>query len=366
MTIFVTKPTLPPLDEFIPYLREMWDSRILTNEGPFHQKLEQALREYLKVGQISLFTNGTIALITALQALRISGEVITTPFSFVATSHALLWNGITPVFADVDGNTLNLDPAKIEAAITPRTSAILPVHCFGHPCDVRAIREIADAHNLSVIYDAAHAFGVRVGGRSVLSEGDLSVLSFHATKVFNTFEGGAIVCRDAETKTRIAHLKNFGHVGETDVVATGINGKMSEVCAALGLAQLRHIEEALAARRKIDAAYRERLSGMDGIRCLGGSGEEVANCAYFPVLVGDGYPISRDELYEKLKAHGIHPRRYFYPLISEFPMYRGLPSARRDNLPWATRAARQVLCLPIYPDLDLSVVDEVCRIILEQ
>lgn len=258
--IFVTKPTLPPLEEFIPYLREIWDSRILTNSGPFHTRLEEELCRHLGVEHISLFTNGTIALVSALQALRTTGEVITTPYSFVATSHALLWNGIKPVFVDVAENTLNLDPRRIEAAITPQTTAILPVHCYGHPCDVDAIQKIADNYNLEVIYDAAHAFGVQVQDGSILNYGDLSVLSFHATKVFNTFEGGAVVCRDAKSKTRVDNLKNFGHVGEVTVVESGINGKMSEFNAALGLLQLKYIDRALAGRKEIDSAYRARLS----------------------------------------------------------------------------------------------------------
>lgn len=364
--IYVTQPLLPPLEEFIPYLQQIWNTKILTNGGPFHQQLEQALCEYLGVKHLSLFTNGTIALVTALQSLRITGEVITTPYSFVATSHSLLWNGIKPVFADIDPSTLNLDPTKIEAAITPQTTAIMPVHCYGHPCDVEAIQKIADNYNLKVIYDAAHAFGVEDAHGSILRHGDLSVLSFHATKVFNTFEGGAIVCPDAKTKVRIDQLKNFGHVGEVTVVAPGINGKMSEFNAALGLLQLKYIDQALARRNQIDAAYRERLHGVRGIRCLQDAGEKIANYAYFPILVEASYPISRDDLYQKLKDHGIHPRRYFYPLISEFPMYRGLPSAHRDNLPIATISALQVLCLPIYPDLDMSVVDEITDFIAAQ
>lgn len=364
--IFVTQPYLPPLDELIPYLEQIWANKILTNCGPFHAQLEQALCEFLGVKHLALFANGTIALVTALQSLRITGEVITTPYSFVATSHSLLWNGIKPVFVDIDPDTLNLDPEKIEAAITPQTTAIMPVHCYGHPCDVEAIQNIADNYNLKIIYDAAHAFGVKDEGGSILRHGDLSVLSFHATKVFNTFEGGAIVCPDAKSKIRIDQLKNFGHVGEINVVAPGINGKMSEFNAALGLLQLKHIDKALACRKQIDEVYRERLHGVKGIHCLGDSGEKIANYAYFPILVGDGYPISRDDLYQRLKERGIHPRRYFYPLISEFPMYRGLLSAHRDNLPRATEAARQVLCLPIYPDLAMDVVDEVCRFITEQ
>ncbi len=364
--VFVTKPHLPPLAEFIPYLEKIWESRILTNCGAFHQQLEDELGKYLGLEHIALFTNGTIALVTALQALRISGEVVTTPYSFVATSHSLLWNGIKPVFVDIDRNTLNLDPARIEAAITPQTTAILAVHCYGHPCDVEAIQIVADSYNLKVIYDAAHAFGVEDAQGSILRHGDLSALSFHATKVFNTFEGGAIVCPDAKSKVRIDQLKNFGHAGEVTVVAPGINGKMSEFNAALGLVQLKHLDRALAQRKRIDAAYRERLEGVKGIRCLNGAGEKVANYAYFPILVDSGYPISRDGLYDKLKEVGIHPRRYFFPLISDFPMYRGLPSARRENLPVAAQAAQQVLCLPIYPDLELSIVEEIVQLISSQ
>jgi dTDP-4-amino-4,6-dideoxygalactose transaminase len=364
--IYVTQPFLPPLEEFIPYLEKIWVSKWLTNAGPFHEQLEKELCKYLGVEHIALFTNGTIALITALQTLRITGEVITTPYSFVATSHSLLWNGIKPVFVDIDPLTLNLDPDKIEAAITPHTTAIMPVHCYGHPCDVERIQKIADNYNLKVIYDASHAFAVQDAKGSILRHGDLSVLSFHATKVFNTFEGGAIVCPDAKIKVRIDQLKNFGHVGEVTVVAPGINGKMSEFNAALGLLQLKYIDQALARRKEIDAEYRERLKGVKGIYCLNDAGEKVANYAYFTILVKADYSISRDDLYHRLKGNGIHPRRYFYPLISDFPMYRGLPSAHRENLPVATAAAQQVLCLPIYPDLDMSVVDEITRFIVAQ
>jgi dTDP-4-amino-4,6-dideoxygalactose transaminase len=364
--IFVTQPFLPPLEEFIPYLETIWESKWLTNGGPFHQQLEQMLCDHLGVEHISLFTNGTIALVTALQALRITGEVITTPYSYVATTHSLLWNDIKPVFVDIDPNTLNLDPGKIEAAITPRTTAIMPVHCYGHPCDVAAIQKIADNYNLKVIYDAAHAFGVKDMQGSILRHGDLSVLSFHATKVFNTFEGGAIICPDAKTKVRIDQLKNFGHVGEINVVAPGINGKMSEFNAALGLLQLKYVDQAIARRQEVDMAYRNQLKGIKGIHCLNDAGERVANYSYFPILVGADYPISRDDLYQRFKDNGIHPRRYFYPLISDFPMYQGLPSSHRENLPAATAAAQQVLCLPIYPDLDISVVDEITRFIAAQ
>lgn len=364
--IYVTQPYLPPLEEFIPYLEKIWENKILTNGGPFHQQLEKDLCDYLGVKHICLFTNGTIALVTALQALRITGEVITTPYSFVATAHSLLWNGIKPVFVDVDPNTLNLDPAKIEAAITPQTTAIMPVHCYGHPCDVEAIQKIADNYNLKVIYDAAHAFGVQCHCGSVLNHGDLSVLSFHATKVFNTFEGGAIICPDAKTKVRIDQLKNFGHVGEINVVAPGINGKMSEINAAFGLLQLKYVDEAIARRKEIDSTYRKLLKGVMGICCLDDAGEVKANYAYFPILVQADYPLSRDDLYQKLKDNGIHPRRYFYPLISDFPMYRGLPSAHKDNLPVASKAALQVLCLPIYPALDVATVEQISSFIAAQ
>lgn len=361
--IYVTSPYLPPLKDFLPSLEQIWENKWLTNGGPFHEQLENALCNYLGVKHIALFTNGTIALITALQALRITGEVITTPYSFVATSHSLLWNGIKPVFVDIDPLTLNLASDKIEAAITPRTTAIMPVHCYGHPCDVKQIQEIADLYRLKVIYDAAHAFGVQDEQGSILRHGDLSILSFHATKVFNTFEGGAIICPDAKTKLHIDRLKNFGHEGEVTVVAPGINGKMSEFNAALGLLQLKYITQAIAKRKELDAAYRVQLKGVKGILCLRNTGEKVANYSYFTILVKSDYPISRDDLYKKLKENGIHPRRYFYPLISDFPMYRGLPSANSENLPAATVAAQQVLCLPIYPDLDVSIVEKITHLI---
>lgn len=364
--VYVTQPYLPPLEEFYPYLQQIWDSKQLTNCGPFHQQLEDALCAHLGVKHLALFTNATIALVTALQAMRITGEVITTPYSFVATAHSLLWNGIKPVFADIDPDTLNLDPAKIESAITPQTTAIMPVHVYGHPCDVDAIQKVADNYNLKVIYDAAHAFGVQDAGGSVLRHGDLSVLSFHATKVFNTFEGGAIICPDEKTKNRIDHLKNFGHVGEVNVVAPGINGKMSEFSAALGLLQLKYVEQAILRRQIIDAAYRARLMTVRGLRCLNTTGEKIANYAYFPVLVGPEYPLSRDALNKKFQELGVFPRRYFYPLITDFPMYRGLPSANRANLPVATAAAEKILCLPIYPDLEMQVVEDICAFISDQ
>lgn len=363
--IYVTQPLLPPLVELVGYLEQIWESKVLTNGGPLHRQLEEKLCQHLGVEHIALFTNGTLALVTALQALRITGEVITTPYSFVATAHSLLWNGIKPVFVDIDPGTLNIDPAHIEAAITPQTTAIMPVHCYGQPCDVHAIQRIADNYNLKVVYDAAHAFGVQTQEGSVLRHGDLSVLSFHATKVFNTFEGGAIVCPDAKTKLRIDQLKNFGFVDEVTVVAPGINGKMSEVNAAMGLLQLAHLDEALERRREIDSAYRVAFEGLPGIRCVGRNIATKDNFAYFPILVGPEYGRSRDALYQALKDHEVFARRYFYPLISEFPMYRGLPSAHPDNLSTAHAIARQVLCLPIHPALQREeqqrVIDLVCN-----
>lgn len=363
--IYVTQPFMPDLKEFIPYLEQIWDKKILTNGGPFHQELEKALEEFLGVRHISLFSNGTLALITALQTLRITGEVITTPYSFVATAHSLLWHGNKPVFVDIEANTLNLNPEKIEAAITPQTTAIMPVHCYGNPCKLQAIQDIADAYNLKVIYDAAHAFGVKIGSTSVLNYGDLSVVSFHATKVFNTFEGGAIICPDLKTKQRIDRLKNFGFVDEVTVVAPGINAKMSELNAAFGLVQLKHIDGVIQRRRDIDQLYRQYLSGVEGIYCVPQAAEQP-NYSYFPILVESSYHLDRDQLYQKLKTHNIYSRRYFYPLISDFPMYRGLPSADRSNLPVAAHAADHVLCLPIYPALLNDQIFTICEIIKEK
>lgn len=363
--IYVTRPSLPPLSDFIPYLEQIWESRVVTNGGPFHKKLEDELCEYLGVPNISLFTNGTIALVTALQALRITGEVITTPYSFVATSHSLLWNNIRPVFVDVEDKTLNIDPQKIEAAITPQTTAILAVHCYGRPCDVDAIQRIADTYNLKVIYDAAHAFGIKCHCGSVLNHGDLSVLSFHATKVFNTFEGGAIICQDAKTKQRIDYLKNFGIADEVTVVAPGINGKMSEFNAALGLLQLKHIDEYINKRRSIYLKYRERLGTVAGIQLLGEEWVDGNNFAYFPILITGDYPLSRDALFEKLRYGGVIARRYFYPLISDMSMYRSIPSARTESLPIAREAANRILCLPIYEGLDAEAQLRVCELIAE-
>ena len=358
--IYVTQPFLPPLDEFIPYLREIWKSKWLTNAGPFHQKLETALAEYLDVEHLALFVNGTLALVTALQALRITGEVITTPFSFVATTHALWWNGIKPVFVDIEPEFLNIDPEKIEAAITPQTTAILPVHVYGNPCNVERIRQIADTYGLQVIYDACHAFGVTINGDSILNFGDLSVLSFHATKVFTTFEGGAIICHDEKIKKRIDFLKNFGFAGETTVVGPGINAKMSEFQAALGLLQLKHIDEAIEKRKRITELYRGHLKDTKGIKILYDIKGVRHNYPYFPILIDHReYGKSRDEVYEELKRYNIYTRRYFYPLISQFPTYKGLESAQHRKMPVAERVAKEVLCLPIYPDLDLAVLNDI-------
>jgi dTDP-4-amino-4,6-dideoxygalactose transaminase len=349
--IYVTQPYLPDLKEFIPYLESIWSNKILTNGGPMHEQLERELCNYLGVNEIALFNNGTIALLTALQALRITGEVITTPYSFVATAHSLLWNGIKPIFVDIDPITLNIDPDKIESAITPQTTAIMPVHCYGNPCDVKRIQKIADNYNLKVIYDAAHAFGVNDEGGSVLRHGDLSAISFHATKVFNTFEGGAIICPDKKTKMRINNLKNFGIVDETTVVAPGINGKMSEINAAFGLLQLNHVDEALQRRKEIDGCYRTAFKDIDGITVVPFAGQNRANYSYFPILIEDSFRMNREELYFFLKENNIFSRRYFFPLISEFSMYRSMKSSAPENLPVATNVAKRVLCLPIYPGL---------------
>lgn len=362
--IFVTRPSLPPLEDFIPLLDEIWNSGILTNSGPFHQALEKALCEYLGVQYISLFCNGTIALITALQALGIRGEVITTPFSFVATSNALIWNGLTPAFVDIDKTTLNIDPALIEAAITPHTRAIMPVHCYGQACDTDEIDRIARKHNLKVIYDAAHAFAVKQpNGSSLLNKGDLSVLSFHATKVFNTLEGGAIISHDAETKQHIDQLKNFGFVNETMVNISGINGKMSEINAAFGTLQLHHIDKVLSQRKRVANAYAQALRNTPGILLVLDPDQTVTNHSYFPIRVTAAYRLSRDQLYDALKAEHIFSRRYFYPLISEFPMFEAMPTASPLALPNATQAAQEIICLPIYERLDETEISHICSII---
>jgi dTDP-4-amino-4,6-dideoxygalactose transaminase len=365
--INVTQPFLPPLEEFNEYLQQIWDSKWLTNGGQFHKELEQKLCEYLGVKYISLFANGTLALITALQTLKITGEVITTPYSFVATTHSLWWNGIKPVFVDIEPDFCNLNPAKIEAAITPKTTAILPVHVYGNPCKVDEIQNIADIYGLKVIYDAAHSFGVKYKNQSILNFGDLSVLSFHATKVFNTFEGGAIICHDEKTKRRIDYLKNFGFADETIVIGTGMNAKMNEVQAAFGLLNLKYLDLALEKRKQITDLYVQELYNCKGIRYLNKSDNTTPNYAYFPIFINQQeFGISRDELYNKLKEHDIHCRRYFYPLISNFQAYRGLPSSNKENLQTAEQLANEVLCLPIYPDLDSQTVLTICKLITSQ
>ncbi|MEP6390031.1 MAG: DegT/DnrJ/EryC1/StrS family aminotransferase [Halioglobus sp.] len=357
-TIYITQPDLPPLAELTPFLENIWASRHLSNNGPYHQAFEEALAEYLGVGFISLFCNATIALVTALQALDLTGEVITTPFSFPATSHALMWNGIQPVFVDIDSDTLNMNVEHALSAITPQTTGILPMHCYGQPCDVHGLRKVADEHDLRILYDAAHAFKVDCHGESVLNFGDLSVISFHATKVFNTFEGGAIVSPDAETKLHVDRLKNFGFVDEQTVVAAGINGKMSEFNAALGLLQLKYADEYLHRRAQLAGLYKDRLRGVAGLRVV-----DSPNNSYFPILVDEEFPLSRDELYTKFRAHEIWVRRYFSPLLTEFPMYRNLPSYNPDNLSVARAAAANILCLPLYPGLTESDQNRVLAVL---
>jgi dTDP-4-amino-4,6-dideoxygalactose transaminase len=361
--IYVTEPFLPPLEEFQEYLNDIWQSKKLTNNGKYHKLLEKALCEYLGVKYVSLFANGTLALVTALRVLQITGEVITTPFSFVATTHSLWWNNINPVFVDIEPETFNLDPQKIEAAITLKTTALLPVHVYGNPCNVEKIQRIADTNGLKLIYDAAHTFGAKIKGASIASFGDLSVLSFHATKVFNTFEGGAIVCHDEKTKKRIDFLKNFGFAGETTIVEPGINAKMNEFQAALGLLQLKYIDRVIEKRKQVVLAYRKKLKNIPGIKVLDDISNVQHNYSYFPILIDkEEYGKIRDEVYEELKKHNIFSRRYFYPLISQFPTYRGLESAQPGKMPVAEKVAQQILCLPIYPELK----DEDCQKIIDR
>lgn len=361
-SIFVTRPFLPPLEELLPYFEQIWHTRQLTNGGELHRQFEAALAQYLGVRHISLFANGTLALLTALKALHVTGEVITTPYSFIATAHSLLWNGLTPVFCDIDPVTMCLDPEQIEAAITPRTTAIMPVHVYGYPCDVARLKTLAERHRLKVIYDAAHAFGVRDAGGSILRHGDLSVLSFHATKIFTTFEGGAIISPNAQTKKKIDNLKNFGFSNEITVTELGINGKMNEIQAAVGLAQLKHIDGVLRRRCAIDQAYRKQLAGIDGISCPTPPEGTIHNHAYFPILVGDEYGLTRDQLHEVLRDHGIFVRRYFYPLISDFKMYRP-PGKRIVRFPVAHGIASRVICLPIYPEMEAELPTFIASII---
>ena len=365
--ITVTAPLLPSLEDFNTMLKEIWDSKWITNNGQFHKQLEAELCKYLKVPYISLFTNGTLPLITALQALRITGEVITTPYSFVATTHALWWNGIKPVFVDIEESTCGIDPDAIEAAITPKTTAIMPVHCYGKPCNTKRIQEIADKYGLKVIYDAAHAFGVEVNGESVLNAGDISTLSFHATKVYNTIEGGAMVVHDAETKKRIDYLKNFGFADETIVVAPGINGKMDEMRSAFGLLNLHLVDDAIAARQKVAQFYRKELRNIPGVRFFDDMPNVRHNYSYFPIFINaQEFGMTRDELYFKMRDNNVLGRRYFYPLISTFSTYRGLPSANPENLPVATRIANEVICLPMHHELTQQDLERVINCIINK
>ena len=364
--ITVTAPLLPDLEEFNTLLKEIWDSKWVTNNGSFHKQLEKELAEYLKVPYISLFTNGTLPLLTALQALRVTGEVITTPYSFVATTHSIWWNGCKPVFVDVDPATGNIDPDAIEAAITTKTTAIMPVHVYGKPCDTKRIQEIADKYGLKVIYDAAHAFGVEADGESILKAGDMSTLSFHATKVYNTLEGGALVMHDAETKKRIDYLKNFGFAGETTVVAPGINSKVDEVRAAYGILNLRQVDAAIEARHQVAIKYREALRPIEGITFMDDMPGVKHNYSYFPIFIdSEKYGMTRDELYEKMRSHNVLGRRYFYPLISTFSTYRGLPSATPENLPKAHKMADSVICLPMHHDLSGDDLNRVLELIVK-
>lgn len=362
--ITVTAPLLPNLDDFHAMLQDIWSSKWITNNGKLHQQLEAELCKYLKVPYISVFTNGTLPLLTALQALRITGEVITTPYSFVATTHSLWWNGIKPVFVDIEESTCGIDPDKIEAAITPKTTAIMPVHCYGKPCNTKRIQAIADKYGLKVIYDAAHAFGVEVDGEGIMNAGDISTLSFHATKVYNTIEGGAMVMHDEAMKKRVDYLKNFGFADEVTVVAPGINGKMDEVRAAYGLLNLRQVDEAIAARQRVAQIYRKELKGIPGVRFFEDMPGVRHNYSYFPIFIkAEEFGMSRDELYFKMKERNVLGRRYFYPLISEFSTYRGLPSAAPENLPVATRIANEVICLPMHHELSDNDLERVLNCI---
>lgn len=354
--IQVTQASLPHLKEFVASLEQIWDRKWLTNNGHFHQEFEKKLVQYLGVKYISVFSNGTLALMTSLQVLGIKGEVITTPYSFVATSNAMIWNDITPVFCDIDPVYGNLDIEKIESLITKRTTAIVPVHVYGNPIDVEKLEKIAKKHNLKVIYDAAHAFGVQKNKQSILNFGDLSVLSFHATKSFSTIEGGAIISHDYKTKQQIDYLKNFGFVDEVTVIAPGINGKMNELQAAFGLLQLKSFEYQTLKRKEITEFYRSLLKEIKGIRYLFDMKNIKHNYSYFPIFIENNFPLNRDQLYKKLKENGIFGRRYFYPLISDFPMYNKLPSAKHEKLLNSVVISNEVICLPIYPELEIEQI----------
>jgi dTDP-4-amino-4,6-dideoxygalactose transaminase len=362
--VYVTRPLLPPLAAVTARLGEVWATQQLTNIGAQHARLESALRDYLAVPELSLFTNGTVALITAIRALGLSGEVLTTPFTFPATPHALSWSGLTPVFCDVDPATLNVSPAAVERAITARTSAILAVHVYGTPCDVDALEAIARRRGLRIIYDAAHAFGVRVRGRAIGTFGDASMFSFHATKLFHTAEGGALACADPTLKAKIEDLRNFGIHGPDAVDGIGLNGKMTELQAALGLCVLERIAGELAARRRLLRRYRARFESIDGIQWLS-TDDEQSSCQYAVMRVdARRFGCSRDVLHEGLRAFNVFTRKYFFPLCSEYDCYRDHPSASAVNVPVATRAAREVLCLPLYGGLTDEDVDRICDMVV--
>lgn len=363
--VYITRPTMPPLSSYTASLEKIWQTCWLTNDGEFHLQFEQHLRKYLQVDHINLFVNGTIALLVALQALRInSGEVLTTPFTFPATTHVLHWNRVTPVFCDIDEKTFNIDPKKIENHITSDTKAILAVHVYGTPCDVGAIQAVADRHGLHIIYDAAHAFGVKINGRSILEHGDISALSFHATKLFSSIEGGALVSGSEQQRKRINFLRNFGISDEETVIGPGINGKMNEFQACFGLLQLELIEQEIRDRQRLTLLYREKLAGVEGLTFLEDTPGVRHNYSFFPVLLDPAvFGMDRNRLFDMLKTCNVFPRKYFFPLCSQYPCYSALPSASPDNLPVATRVAEQVLCLPLYGQLDESVVETICEII---
>ena len=362
-TYFVTKPSMPPLEEYVKLLEDIWTSRVVTNGGPYHKLLESSLEKYLHVKNLSLCSNGTIGLLLALKALDISGEVITTPYSFIATSHSLLWNGLRPKFVDIEPNGFNIDPLKVQEAITKDTVAILAVHCYGEPCNLELLDDIAKKNNLRLIYDAAHAFGVKYDNRSILSYGDMSVLSFHATKVFHTFEGGAIVANSESLKQKIDIQKNFGFKNEMEIEALGINGKMSEINAAFGTLALKYIDTSIAKRRMVDLAYRDELDGMKGIKMHTFPQNVTPNFSYFPIIIDNNFKKTRDQIYQSLAERNYFSRRYFYPLITNFSYYKKIISENLSNLKNANKMSESILCLPIYEDLPMEGVKAICNVI---
>ena len=358
---FVTKPFLPELNEFLPYLEKIWSNGQITNNGPFHKQLETELAMFLGVQYISLVNNATIALLVAIRALNLKGEIITTPYSFVATAHSIQWNGLKPIFVDIQESDFNIDPIKIEKSITEKTSAILPVHVYGNPCNIIEIEKIAEKYNLKILYDAAHCFNVKVCGMPLVSYGDLSVLSFHATKVFNTFEGGAIISHSLEMKNKIDNLKNFGFINQTNVERVGINGKMNELQASMGLVQLKHIKKNIQKREIVANKYTIGLKDVKGITLYRISDSVVANYSYFPILVNQDYSLTRDELFNLLVSYRIYARRYFHPLITDFKAYK--TGTKIKDLNVAEKISKSVICLPIYPDLEEDIIKLIIKII---